>query len=65
MFCDMFDKFFDCLNVRNYDSGKLQRKCFRDPYRSATDFRLEVYLKFYFKNCLYLTVVRRSIPKIS
>ncbi len=41
-FTDMFDKFFDALNVCNFDSGKHERKQFKDPYRSASDFRLKV-----------------------
>ena len=41
-FADMFDKFFDSLNVYNFDSGKHDRKPFKDPYRSASDFRLKV-----------------------
>ena len=42
IFCDMFNKFFDCLNVKNYDEGKLSRNPFKHPYRSSEDFRLEV-----------------------
>ena len=38
----MFNKFFDCLNVGNCTSGKHTRNAFKDPYRSATDFRLKV-----------------------
>ena len=41
-FVHMMDKFFDCLNVNNFLSGKKQRKCFQDPYRSADDFRFKV-----------------------
>ena len=41
-FVDIFDKFFDALNVSNFDSGKHERKPFKDPYRSASDFRLKV-----------------------
>ena len=41
-FVDMFDKFFDCVNVSNFNSAKLQRKPFKQPYRSAKDFRLKV-----------------------
>ena len=39
-FIDNFDKFFDCLNVTNYDSGRKERKPFEEPYRSD-DFRLK------------------------
>ena len=41
-FADMFYKFFDALNVCNFDSGKRERKSFKDPYRSSKDFRLKV-----------------------
>eukprot|EP00731_Ephydatia_muelleri_P028880 Em0020g524a len=40
-FLIMFDKFFDCLNVSNCSEGHQQRKPFREPYRSADDFRLK------------------------
>ena len=43
-FVSMFDKFFDCLNVNSYNTGRLQQKVFKQPYRSATDFRLKVEL---------------------
>lgn len=38
----MFDRFFDCLNVSSYNTGKTKRKAFQDPYQSPTDFRLRV-----------------------
>ena len=41
-FVAIVDKFFDCLNVNNYDAGHRKRKIFKQPYRSGTDFRLEV-----------------------
>lgn len=41
IFVNIFDKFFDCLNVRNLTDGKTKRKMFQDPYRSGTDFRLK------------------------
>ena len=41
-FITMFDQFFDCFNVRSYNAGKLQRKPFKQPYRSGSDFRLKV-----------------------
>ena len=41
-FVNMFDKFFDCMNVSNFDAGKRQRKPFKQSYRSAKDFRLKV-----------------------
>ena len=39
---EQFDKFFDYMNVSNFDAGKRQRKLFKQPYRSAQDFRLKV-----------------------
>ena len=39
---EIVDKFFDCLNVRNLDDAKLERKPFRSPYRCGTDWRLKV-----------------------
>ena len=41
-FIALIDKFFDCFNVSNFNSGKLKRKVFQDPYRSADDFRIKV-----------------------
>ena len=41
-FVSVVDKFFDCLNVNDYNTGRLKRKIFKQPYRSGTDFRLKV-----------------------
>ena len=41
-FVSMVDKFFDCFNVSNFDSGKKKQKPFQDPYRSPDDNRLKV-----------------------
>ncbi len=41
-FVDKFNKFFDTLNVSSISAGKLKRSPFKDPYRSASDFRLKV-----------------------
>jgi hypothetical protein len=38
----MFDRLFDCLNVRNYKQWKEKRKPDLKPYSSADDKRLEV-----------------------
>ncbi len=43
-FVKMFDKFFDCFNVSSYNTGRKQRKPFKQPYHSGTDFRLKVYV---------------------
>ena len=41
-FVKNFDKLFDCVNVMNLSAGKEQRKQFKQPYYSGTDFRLQV-----------------------
>ena len=41
-FVTMFDRFFDCLNVNNFMTGYHKRKVFKQPYKSANDFRLKV-----------------------
>ena len=41
-FITKMNKFFDCLNVGNFDDGKRKRDPFKQPYRSARDFRLQV-----------------------
>lgn len=46
----MFDKFFDCTNVCNFTDGKQSRNAFKAPYRSASDFRVEVSIHVYILN---------------
>lgn len=41
-YVSMVDRFFDCLNVNNFTSGKYKREVYKDPYRSPNDFRLKV-----------------------
>ena len=43
-FIGMIDKFFDCLNVTDMNSGRKKRKSFQSPYRKVDDFRLKVYI---------------------
>ena len=43
-FVDMFDKFFDCVNVRNFVSGLQSKNPFKSPYQSKNDFRLQVFI---------------------
>ncbi len=43
MFVKNFDKFFDCLNVRNMSSSIHTRKPDLRPYRDPGDPRLQVY----------------------
>ena len=38
-FVDIFDKWFDCLNVCNMSAGKVTRNPFKSSYRSGHDFR--------------------------
>ena len=38
----LFDRFFDALNVGNFQSGIFHRKPFQLPYDSASDERLAV-----------------------
>jgi len=41
-FCEMFNNFFDCLNVSNDFTGRNTLNNFKNPYRRAADFRLKV-----------------------
>ena len=41
-FVRFFDKFFDCMNVRNFNEAVYKRKPDLRPYRSADDPRLSV-----------------------
>jgi len=43
-FIGMIDKFFDCLNVTNLNSGSKKRKDFQKPYEKTDDERLEVHI---------------------
>ena len=49
-YLEMFDKFFDCLNVTNYTTCYIKRKYFQSPYRWNNDLRIQVnkYIKFLF-----------------
>ena len=40
-FCEMADKFFDCVNVRSLDEAKHKRKPFLAPYSSLEDSRFD------------------------
>ena len=42
LFAKTFDKFFDCLNVRNLDEHRKKRKPNLKPYRNPDDERLAV-----------------------
>ena len=40
-YCEMFDSFFDCLNVRNCDKYKTKQKPFLKPYSTTDDVRFD------------------------
>ena len=50
-FCEVFDRFFDCLNVRSLKEFQTKRKPYLAPYTSIDDERFhwlkEVFLKFF------------------
>ena len=62
-FVSMLDKFFDALNVTNFLIGKQQRKPFKDPYRSANDFRLNVSHSPLVHRVVYLIIHLTAIKK--
>ena len=41
-FVDIFDKFFDIMNVKDFTSGASYQKQFLQPYRRSDDERLKV-----------------------
>ena len=41
-FVDIFDKFFDIMNVRDFTSGARYQKRFLQPYRRSDDEQLKV-----------------------
>ena len=45
-FVEMFDKLFDCLNVSNLSTGKLEKNPFKSPYRAVDDFRFNVHNRY-------------------
>eukprot|EP00112_Aurelia_sp_Birch-Aquarium-sp1_P006927 Seg1756.13 transcript_id=Seg1756.13/GoldUCD/mRNA.D3Y31 product=Catalase protein_id=Seg1756.13/GoldUCD/D3Y31 len=50
-FCNMFESFFDCMNIRNTVEHKLKCKPFLKPFESVDDERLswltEVFLQYF------------------
>ena len=52
-FIEMFDKFFDSLNVQNYTNGIRSLKPFQMLYRWANDFRIKVLLVIYLYHAKY------------
>ena len=53
-FVRIFDKFFDCLNVRCISASVQRRKPDLRPYRSPDDGRLKVYCYTY---CSLMTII--------
>ena len=53
-FCRMFDRFFDCMNVRAYSEGTKKRKPDLLPYRTASDTRFKVKHVFV---CIHATMI--------
>ena len=41
-FARFFDRFFDCMNVRDFNSAVYKRKPDLRPYKSCSDSRLSV-----------------------
>ena len=41
-FCKMFDRFFDCMNVRSICEGRNKRKPDLEPYQDVVDTRFHV-----------------------
>ena len=41
-FVRMMDRFFDCVNVNNFNAGKKKRKPFQCPYTKGDDEHLKV-----------------------
>ena len=50
-YCQIFDKFFDCLNVRNTKEHLIKKKTFLKPYESENDERftwlIDTFLKYF------------------
>ena len=57
-FVDMFNKFFDCLNVNNFTAGMHDKNSFKSPYRKLTDFRLKVYVRTYLAMYLIMLALK-------
>ena len=54
-FIEMFDKFFDCLNVDNLNEGNQEKKDFKKPYEKKDDIRLTVRITLFKKSaCIFL-----------
>ena len=49
-FIQLMDKFFDCMNVKNFSQGSHKRKQFQMSYKSGADSRLTVSNNSYIYN---------------
>ena len=56
----IFDKFFDCLNVRSLDEWAFKRKDDLKPYYSPTDVRFKVSNYYLFLSLFQLFIVTNS-----
>ena len=59
---EMMDKFFDALNVHNYNHGAKSRKSFQLPYTSGEDHRLKV--NFYMNKQYSARLKKFSLHKV-
>jgi len=64
-FVRMFDHFFDCMNVNDFESGTHSQNSFKDSYRSSKDFRLKVYMLHGIIIIYSLIVDQRRISSVS
>ena len=55
---DLFDRLFDCLNVRGVNEDITKRKPNLSPYRSVNDHRLKVKLIILF---IYTTIIMHNL----
>ena len=42
-FVRIMDRFFDCINMKNFNSGKRKQKPFQCPYTKGDNDRLKVF----------------------
>ena len=58
LYCHMFDRFFDCMNVRNSREAIIKIKPFLKPYESINDERFtwltDTFLKYFTDGKIYI-----------
>ena len=52
-YCEMFDKFFDCFNVRNTKEYITKQKPFLKPYTSVDDERFQWLMETFVNSTFY------------